>query len=105
MEIGSVIFIRRDNIGDLVCTTPAIRAVRRAFPRAKIGVLVNSYNAPVLKGNPDIDRLYVYRKPKHLPGKSRLSVLWENFKVFREIRREGYEVAIAGGSFSRTLAR
>lgn len=105
MEIGSVIFIRRDNIGDLVCTTPAIRAVRRAFPKAKIGVLVNSYNAPVLEGNPDIDRIYVYQKPKHLPGKSRLSVLWDNFKVFKEIRREGYDAAIAGGSYSKTLSR
>ncbi|MBI5492915.1 MAG: glycosyltransferase family 9 protein [Deltaproteobacteria bacterium] len=105
MEIESVIFIRRDNIGDLVCTTPAIRAVRRAFPRAKIGVLVNSYNAPVLRGNTDIDRLYVYQKPKHLPGKSRLAVLWGNFKVFQEIRREGYDAAIAGGSYSKTLAR
>ncbi|PJA81644.1 MAG: glycosyl transferase, partial [Nitrospirae bacterium CG_4_9_14_3_um_filter_44_28] len=37
-----IIFIRRDNIGDLVCTTPAIRAVREKYPDAKIGILVNT---------------------------------------------------------------
>jgi heptosyltransferase-3 len=39
----------------------SITALRQRFPRAWLGALANSYNAPVLDGNPDLDesvRLY-----------------------------------------------
>ena len=65
-EVESILVIRRDNIGDLVCTTPLIAALRDRYAPAWIGVLANSYNAPVLDGNPDIDALFSYRKLKHL---------------------------------------
>ncbi len=51
-----ILVIRRDNIGDLLCTTPLLSALRRRFPEAWIGALVNSYTAPVLAGNPDVER-------------------------------------------------
>ena len=37
-----ILVIRRDNIGDLVCTTPLFTALRRRFPDAWIGAFVNS---------------------------------------------------------------
>lgn len=81
----SILVIRRDNIGDLVCTTPLLSALRTHFAAARIEVLANSYNAPVLEGNPDIDRVHVYSKLKHLGGRggaigtlaARISMLWE----------------------------
>ena len=54
-EPRRILFIRRDNIGDLVLTTPLIHAVRARFPAAWIGVLGNSYNTPVLAAHPDVD--------------------------------------------------
>ena len=60
-----ILVIRRDNIGDLVCTTPLIVALRQRFPQAWLGAWVNSYNAPVLDGNPDLDQVFVYTKGKH----------------------------------------
>src|SRR5262249_46468920 len=47
-----ILVVRRDNIGDLVCATPLLAALRRQFPGAHIAALVNSYNAAVLAGNP-----------------------------------------------------
>src|SRR5262249_6206403 len=58
--------IRRDNIGDLVCTTPLIAALRRRYPEAWIAALVNHYAAPVLDNNPDLDAVFSYEKAKHL---------------------------------------
>lgn len=55
---SKILFIRRDNIGDLICTTPAIHTVRKEYPDAKIGILVNSYNADAIINNPDIDEIY-----------------------------------------------
>ena len=79
-----LLVVRRDNIGDLVCTTPLFTALRRRFPQAWIGALVNSYNAPVLERNPDLDEVIAYTKLKHVAGgrnafaalRSRLSDLW-----------------------------
>ncbi|MCM2306524.1 MAG: glycosyltransferase family 9 protein [Sulfuritalea sp.] len=82
-----ILIVRRDNIGDLVCTTPLIAALRRQFPQAWIGALVNSYNAPVLAGNPDLDQVFVYTKAKHrgadesLPG-----ILWRRLAMMRKLR-------------------
>ena len=61
-----ILVVRRDNIGDLVCTTPLLAALRRRHPQAWIGALVNSYNAPVLERNPDVNEVVTYTKLKHL---------------------------------------
>ncbi len=57
-----ILVIRRDNIGDLVCTTPMIRMLRRHYPDAWIAALVTRYNAEVLAGNPDLDAVFAYQK-------------------------------------------
>ena len=60
-----ILVIRRDNIGDLVCTTPLLDGLRRAQPGAWIGVLANTYNAEVLARNPAVDAVFAYEKLKH----------------------------------------
>jgi len=37
--IPGILVIRRDNIGDLVCTTPLVRALRHQLPNARIEFL------------------------------------------------------------------
>jgi very-short-patch-repair endonuclease/ADP-heptose:LPS heptosyltransferase len=81
-----ILVIRRDNIGDLVCTTPLIRALRARFPNAWIGALVNSYNAPVLNGNPDLDGVFVYTKAKHRSDESLIGILWRRWQMVRKLR-------------------
>jgi ADP-heptose:LPS heptosyltransferase len=82
-----ILVIRRDNIGDLVCTTPLISALRRRFPQGWLGALVNSYNAPVLDGNPDLDEVFVYTKAKHRgDGESLPGILWRRLKMIRRLR-------------------
>jgi ADP-heptose:LPS heptosyltransferase len=66
-----IIIIRRDNIGDMVCTTPLIKRVKQLYPSSQLLVFCNSYNAPIIKNNPDIDQVYFYTKTKHVGGKWR----------------------------------
>ncbi len=98
-EHPKIIVIRRDNIGDLVCTTPLFTALRARFPAARICALVNSYNVEVLSGNPDVDAIYAYTKAKHRPaGKSVLGVYLDRVKLFAALRRERFDYAIIGGA-------
>jgi ADP-heptose:LPS heptosyltransferase len=105
-----ILVVRHDNIGDLVCTTPLFTALRRRHPRAWIGALVNSYNAPILDRNPDLDEVVSYRKLKHLDsGDSALGALAQRARSLWRLRRMRLDVVAlaAPGAPTRglTLAR
>lgn len=101
-----ILVIRRDNIGDLVCTTPLFTALRQRFPDAWIGVLANSYNAPVLAGNPDLDAVFTYTKGKHLAaGESPLAALWRRFRLVRALRRMRIDDVILPGGAQASARR
>ena len=36
----NILIVRTDRIGDVVLTTPAIKALRQAYPAARISILV-----------------------------------------------------------------
>lgn len=94
-ERPKILVIRRDNIGDLVCTTPLLAALRQRFPEGWIGALVNSYNAPVLDGNPDVDEVFVYTKAKHrASGQSLIGILWRRLRMMSRLRAMGLDDVI-----------
>lgn len=93
------ILIRRDNIGDLVCTTPMLHALRRHYPKATVAALVNSYNAAILENNPDVDRVYAYEKAKHTADWRRATAaLWRRVLLLQKLRREKFDYAIIAGA-------
>lgn len=105
-----ILVIRRDNIGDLVCTTPLLSALREQYPSARIDALVNSYNRAVLAHNPDIDHLYAYTKAKHREvNETVLGVYWRRFRLLMTLRAVRYDyVILANGGYieqSLRLAR
>lgn len=53
-----VIQIRR--IGDVLLTTPAVKVLHNAYPKAKIDFLAEPPCDQALEGNPDIDEVLVY---------------------------------------------
>jgi len=87
--------IRRDNIGDLVCTTPLIAALRERYPGAHIAALVNTYNEAVLAGNPAVDAVYAYEKGKHrCKTRSLFSVYFDRLRLIAKLRKEKFDYAI-----------
>lgn len=102
MAPNKILVIRRDNIGDLVCTTPIFTALRAAYPSARICALTNTYNAAVLAGNAAVDAVYVYTKAKHRRGQGVLSIYFARTLLFLRLRQERFDIAIvAGSNFSR----
>lgn len=100
-----ILVIRRDNIGDLVCSTPLIRALRQQLPDANIQALVTHYNAEVLARNPDLDVVYSYQKAKHRgPGEGRFGIYWDRLKTILALRRSNFDwVLLPGGAQASSL--
>lgn len=87
-----ILIVRRDNIGDLICTLPLIASMRLLYPKARIDLLVNSYCAPVVANNPDLDNIYIYTKAKHKnAGESALGVHWRRLWLTLKLRALGYD--------------
>jgi ADP-heptose:LPS heptosyltransferase len=90
-----ILVIRRDNIGDLACTTPLMAALRTAHPEACLVALVNSYNREVLAGNPRLDAVFSYSKAKHRQSnESLMRIYLERVRAFLALRRLRLDYAI-----------
>jgi ADP-heptose:LPS heptosyltransferase len=99
-RLKRILIVRQhDQLGDLLITTPAIRAVRKRFPNAYIGVVVREYTAPLIWDNPNVDEIIVfYEKLKK----------WNTqmFSLFLDqLRRDGgYDAAIVLNTVSRSVS-
>jgi len=80
-----------------VCTTPLFALLRKNYPKMQLDVFVNSYNGPILEGQPDINGYYYYTKAKHRSGRSLWSVYWQRFKTLMYLRRQRYDFALLAG--------
>src|SRR5262245_58572723 len=58
-QISKILLIRLREIGDVVFTTPAVRALRGRFPHAHLSYLVEPAAALVVASNPHIDEIIV----------------------------------------------
>jgi lipopolysaccharide heptosyltransferase II len=96
----NILLIRLRLVGDVVFTTPAIRALRRRFPEARLTYLVERGAAPVVAGNPDLDDVIVVDRTG---GVRRLI---DDLRLARQLRRRRFDVAIDfhGGPRSSWLA-
>jgi lipopolysaccharide heptosyltransferase II len=83
-----ILLLRLREIGDVVFTTPAIRALRRRFPDAFISYVVEPHAAPVVRHNPHLDDVIV--APRGRGPRGRLADL----ALVRRLRAGRYDVAI-----------
>lgn len=102
-----ILLIRRDNIGDLVCTTPLLDALRRRFPDAYLCALVTRYNREVLDRHPALDEVVAYTKAKHLDaGESVVGNYLVRLRLMLDLRRRHFDYCVlaAPGYQRRALA-
>lgn len=84
----NILFIRLRVVGDVVFTTPAIRAVRRAFPDARLTYLVEPAASAVVAHNPHLDDVLVRPAPR---GIDRLRTDWQ---LGVELSRRCFDVVV-----------
>jgi len=97
-SFSRILIVRQhDQLGDLLIATPAVRAVRRKFPKAYIAVVVREYTAPVVECNPYVDEIIVFHEKLRRWNLKRLARFWKAL-------RSGFDCVIVLNTISRSLS-
>jgi lipopolysaccharide heptosyltransferase II len=83
-----ILLIRLRLIGDVVFTTPAIRALRRRFPAAHLSYLVETTAAPVVANNPHLSEVIA------IPHRRGWQRVVDDVSLAKRLRARRFDVAI-----------
>ena len=83
-QIKKILIIRFSSIGDIILSTPLIRAVRKHYPEAEIDFVVKQEFSDLVKTNPHLNHIYVFDKSK----------LNDLRRIKKEVRSKGYHWVI-----------
>ncbi len=84
----NILIIRTDRIGDVVLTTPAIHALRKTFPQARLTMLVTAATRDLVLGNPDLDEILVDDRQSAHRGH------WGFLKLIQNVRNKNFDLAV-----------
>jgi heptosyltransferase-2 len=82
-KIKKILIIRLSSLGDILLTTPFIRAIKSQFPHIKIDILIREEYADVIKLNPYIDQKLFFKKDDR-----------SNSDLINQLRIMNYELVI-----------
>ncbi|MEW6075071.1 MAG: lipopolysaccharide heptosyltransferase II [Candidatus Omnitrophota bacterium] len=80
-----ILIVRTDRIGDVLLSTPVIKALRQAYPCAYIAMMVRPYAADIVEGNPYLDEVIMCAKEKEDKG------ILGTFSLARRLRRKRFD--------------
>lgn len=86
-ELERILVIQTAKIGDMICSTPVFREIKKKYPSAHLTLLIDPVTKGVIEKNPNIDEIITIRHTdfKGLAGKVKLSGL---------IRKGNYDAAV-----------
>ncbi len=87
-EPKKILIMRSGAIGDVVMTTPLIKAIRRKFPSAEIDYIVGNWSKKVLEGNPQLNRIISF--DDKIVYDKKIKEIWG---LIKEIRTEQFDLA------------
>ncbi|MCL4234854.1 MAG: glycosyltransferase family 9 protein [Deltaproteobacteria bacterium] len=94
MTPRSILIVKLGAVGDCVHTLYALRALREAFPDARIGWAIEDKSRAVIEDHPDLSEIIRFPR-KELAAALRsggFTRLWRAFRA--DLRARGYEIAI-----------
>lgn len=97
---GTVLCVRLDSIGDVLMTTPALRALKESCPGRRIVFLTSSAGAGIARLVPEIDEILVYEAPwmKATPQRSSNG---EDNAIIKKIHASGIDASVVFTVYSQ----
>jgi heptosyltransferase-2 len=90
----NLLVLRYRFIGDTILTVPFLRNLRRAYPDARIDLVVAPYSSDVLRGIPYVDAFIIYDPPTiHMDSGGRHRTLLSKARFVADLRKRRYEKA------------
>lgn len=80
-----ILITRTDRIGDVLLSTPVIKALKKAFPQSYIAAMVRPYARDIVLGNPYLDEVIIYDKY------GAEQPFWNSIKFARALRRKRFD--------------
>ncbi|MGD0336649.1 MAG: lipopolysaccharide heptosyltransferase II [Candidatus Omnitrophota bacterium] len=87
-DFKRILIVRTDRIGDVLLSTPVIKALRSYYPDAYISMMVSSYAKDIVEGNPYLDEVIVYDKDKEHKS------WWRSFGFTQELKIKKFDLAL-----------
>ncbi|MBI4335507.1 MAG: lipopolysaccharide heptosyltransferase II [Candidatus Omnitrophica bacterium] len=88
LNFQRILIIRLDRIGDVLLSTPVIKALRDAYPESHIAMMVRPYSKDIVEGNPYLNEVILYDKDKEY------RTAWSTVKFALNLRKKKYDLAI-----------
>lgn len=79
-HIKRILVITLSNIGDIILTTPVIRALSKEFPSSRVDVVVGPNGKDIFDKDPRIFKLIIYNKHMPITEKRRLQLKLKKLK-------------------------
>jgi heptosyltransferase-3 len=90
----SFLIIRRNRMGDMLCTVPLLHALRREFPRARISVACEAEGEPIARACLAVNDVYVLKRGLKLYANLRNARQLQGFDAVLAVK-VGFDLRIA----------
>lgn len=88
MNYNRILVVRTDRIGDVMLSTPVAMALRSAYPKSFIAMMVAPEAKDIIEGNPYLDEAIIFDKKGAHKG------FFRTFKFIREIKNRNFDLAV-----------
>src|SRR3954447_1818862 len=89
----NILAVRLDQLGDVLITTPAIRALKAGRPDRRVTLLTSPVGAEVAALIPEVDEVIVYNAPWMKATAPRADSTPE-FAMIERLRAHGFDAAV-----------
>lgn len=89
----NILIINFGQIGDIILGLPALQAIRKRFPNARITVMIGKSGAEIIEIADFVDEKITVDRVRLLRG-NKIKSIWEIFKIVADVRRRKFDFVI-----------
>ncbi|MBN1212534.1 MAG: glycosyltransferase family 9 protein [candidate division Zixibacteria bacterium] len=82
-NIGKILFLRPDKIGDMIISLPVFENLKKQHPHIKLSLLCSPRNYGIVKNDPRFEKIFLYRKN-----------IFKDITTVLAMRKENYDAVV-----------